>query len=194
MIRIKLLLLKKILHRFFLLFLLLLFVFILPSAQTRQASLADSGRKLLKSLRITPATVWIKAHNFAGELPDGKTVYLKDYQGRFVLLNFWATWCSPCLKEMPDFESVYQEMGEEKLVVLAVGMGEDKIKISKFAEKYGFTFPLLADPDMEITRLYGVKNIPITYLIDPKGVILGRALGVREWTNLDLLTFIKSKL
>jgi peroxiredoxin len=94
---------------------------------------------------------------------------------------------------MPDFERAYQEIGEEKLVVLAVGMGEDKIKISKFAEKYGFTFPLLADPDMEITRLYGVKNIPVTYLIDPKGVILGRALGVREWANLDLLAFIKSQ-
>ena len=94
---------------------------------------------------------------------------------------------------MPDFERAYQEIGEEKLVVLAVGMGEDKIKIRKFAEKYGFSYPLLADPDMEITRLYGVKNIPVTYLIDPKGVIIGRALGVREWANLDFLTFIKSQ-
>ena len=191
MIDFNLLFLKKIWFRLFLL--LCLFVLILQSAQSRQATLADAERKLLESLRITPATIWIEAHNFAGELPDGKTVRLEDYQGRFVLLNFWATWCLPCLKEMPDFERAYQEIGEEKLVVLAVGMGEDKIKIRKFAEKYGFTYPLLAAPEMEITRLYGVKNIPVTYLIDPKGVILGRALGVREWANLDLLAFIKSQ-
>ena len=192
MIDFDLLFLKKIWVQLFLL--LCLFVLILPFAQSRQATLADAERKLLKSLRITPATIWIEAHNFVGELPDGKTVRLEDYQGRFVLLNFWATWCLPCLKEMPEFEKVFQEMGEEKLVVLAVGMGEDTGKISKFAEKYGFTFPLLADPDMEITRLYGVKNIPVTYLINPEGVILGRALGVRDWANLDLLAFIKSKL
>ena len=192
MIDFNLLFLKKIWLQ--LLLLLCLFVLILPSAQSRQATLADAERKLLKSLRITPATIWIEAHNFSGELSDGKTVRLEDYQGRFVLLNFWATWCLPCLKEMPEFEKAFQEMGEEKLVVLAVGMGEDTGKISKFAKKYGFTFPLLADPDMEITRLYGVKNIPVTYLINPEGVILGRALGVRDWANMNLLAFIKSQL
>tara|TARA_B100000749_G_C18197677_1_gene370614 strand:- start:25 stop:603 length:579 start_codon:yes stop_codon:yes gene_type:complete len=192
MIGFNLLFLNKIWLRLFLL--LWLFVFILPSVQSKQATLADAERKLLKSLRITPATIWIEAHNFVGVLPDGKTVQLEDYQGRFVLLNFWATWCLPCLKEMPEFEKAFQEMGEEKLVVLAVGMGEDTGKISKFAKKYGFTFPLLADPDMEITRLYGVKNIPVTYLIDPEGVILGRALGVRDWANMNLLAFIKSQL
>ncbi len=192
MIDFNLLFLNKIWLRLFLL--LWLFVFILPSVQSRQATLADAERKLLKSLRITPATIWIEAHNFAGELSDGKTVRLEDYQGRFVLLNFWATWCLPCLKEMPEFEKAFQEMGEEKLVVLAVGMGEDTGKISKFAKKYGFTFPLLADPDMKITRLYGVKNIPVTYLINPEGVILGRALGVRDWANMNLLAFIKSQL
>ena len=175
-------------------FLLCLLVFVTPSAQSKQALLASEERKLLNSLRITPATARIDAHNFAGKLPDEKTVNLKDYRGRFILLNFWATWCSPCLKEMPDFEKAYQQMGQEKLIVLAVGMGEDTKKISKFAEKYGFTFPMVADPKLEITNLYGVKNIPVTYLIDPEGVVLGRALGIRDWANPDLLAFIKSRL
>ena len=171
-----------------------LLVFVTPSAQSKQAQLAGEDRKLLNSLRITPATSRIEAHNFAGKLPDEKTVNLIDYRGRFILLNFWATWCSPCLKEMPDFEKAFQQMGQEKLIVLAVGMGEDTKKISKFAEKYGFTFPMVADPKLEITNLYGVKNIPVTYLIDPEGVVLGRALGIRDWANPALLTFIKSKL
>ena len=78
--------------------------------------------------------------------------------------------------------------------MLAIGMGEDTLKISKFTEKYGFSYPLVADPKMEITNLYGVKNIPVTYLIDPEGLVLGRALGIRDWASPDLLAFINSRL
>ena len=65
-----------------------LLVLVTPSGQSKEAPLADEERKLLNSLRITPATVWIEAHNFVGKLPDEKTVNLKDYRGRFILLNF----------------------------------------------------------------------------------------------------------
>ena len=177
-----------------LLFLISLLVFVTPSAQSKLAPLADEERKLLKSMRITPANTWIEAHNFTGKLADEKIVNLKDYSGRFVLLNFWATWCSPCLKEMPDFEKAYQQIGQEKMVVLAIGMGEDTKKISKFTEKYGFSYPLVADPHLVITNLYGVKKIPVTYLIDPEGLVLGRALGIRDWASPDLLAFINSRL
>ena len=183
---------KKLLQRVFLLF--AMFVFALPLAQSKEAPLSEDEKKVLKKLRITPATQWIEAHDFAGEMMDAKTVNLQDYRGRFVLLNFWATWCSPCLKEMPDLENAYNEMGQEKLVVLAVGMGESVEKIKAFFNKYGFTFPLLADNRMKITKLYGVRNIPVTYLIDPDGVVLGRALGVRDWASPDLLAFIDSRL
>ncbi len=183
---------KKLLQRVFLLF--AMFVFTLTFAQSKEAPLSADEKKVLKTLRITPATQWIEAHDFAGEMMDAKTVNLQDYRGRFVLLNFWATWCSPCLKEMPDLENAYNEMGQEKLVVLAVGMGESVEKIKAFFNKYGFTFPLLADNRMKITKLYGVRNIPVTYLIDPDGVVLGRALGVRDWASPDLLAFIDSRL
>ena len=183
---------KKLLQRAFLLF--AMFVFVLPFAQSKEAPLSEDEKKVLKKLRITPATQWIEAHDFAGKMMDAKTVNLQDYRGRFVLLNFWATWCSPCLKEMPDLENAYNEMGQEKLVVLAVGMGESVEKIKAFFNKYGFTFPLLADNRMKITKLYGVRNIPVTYLIDPDGVVLGRALGVRDWASPDLLAFIDSRL
>ena len=183
---------KKLLQRVFLLF--AMFVFALPLAQSKEAPLSTDEKKVLKKLRITPATQWIDAHDFAGKMMDAKSVNLQDYRGRFVLLNFWATWCSPCLKEMPDLENAYNEMGQEKLVVLAVGMGESVEKIKAFFNKYGFTFPLLADNRMKITKLYGVRNIPVTYLIDPDGVVLGRALGVRDWASPDLLAFIDSRL
>ena len=183
---------KIILQSFLLLFTLL--VFAVPPAKSRESPLSADEKKALKILRITPATQWIEAHDFAGEMMDAKTVNLKDYRGRFVLLNFWATWCSPCLKEMPDLEKAYLQMGQEKMVVLAVGMGESVEKIKAFFDKYGFSFPLLADNKMEITKLYGVRNIPVTYLIDPDGIVLGRALGIRDWASQDLLAFIDSRL
>ena len=183
---------KKILQNFLLSFALL--VFAVPYAQSKEVPLSADEKKVLKKLRITPATQWIEAHDFAGDLMDAKTVNLKDYRGRFVLLNFWATWCSPCLKEMPDFEKAYLQMGHDKLIVLAVGMGESIEKIKAFSNKYGFSFPLLADNKMEITKLYGVRNIPVTYMIGPDGVVLGRALGIRDWASPDLLAFIDSRL
>ncbi|MDP6216085.1 MAG: TlpA disulfide reductase family protein [SAR324 cluster bacterium] len=171
-----------------------LLVFAVHYAQSKEVPLSEDEKEVLKKLRITPATQWIEAHDFAGDLMDAKTVNLKDYRGRFVLLNFWATWCSPCLKEMPDFEKAYLQMGHDKLVVLAVGMGESIEKIKAFFYKYGFSFPLLADNKMEITKLYGVRNIPVTYMIGPDGVVLGRALGIRDWASPDLLAFIDSRL
>ena len=65
--------------------------------------------------------------------------------------------------------------------------------VQKFSIKNSFTFPLLSDENLEISRLYGVKNIPVTYLIDPEGVILGRALGIRDWSSPELMQFIKAR-
>ena len=179
---------------FSLILFLSLFAFTSSMAHSKKSNLTDEDIKLLKSLRITPPSIWIEAHDFTGELNDGSSVNLRDYHHRFVLLNFWATWCVPCLKEMPDLEKAYQKMGSKKLIVLAVGMGEDKSSISKFAEKHDFTFPMIADSTLEIARLYGVENIPITYLINPEGVIIGRALGIRDWASPELIEFIDSKL
>ena len=188
---------KLILPKIFCLSLILflsLFAFASTNAHSKKAELTDEDKKLLKSLRITPPSIWIEAHDFRAELNDGTIINLKDYHHRFVLLNFWATWCVPCLKEMPDLEKVFQQMTSKKLIVLAVGMGEDKNSIRKFNEKHGFTFPMIADKNLEVARLYGVENIPITYLINPEGVLIGRALGIRDWASTELIEFMDSKL
>ena len=189
----KLLILPKI-FCFSLILFLSLFVSDSPNAHSKKAELTNEDRKLLKSLRINPPSIWIEAHDFSAELNDGTIINLKDYHRRFVLLNFWATWCVPCLKEMPDLEKVFQQMTSKKLIVLAIGMGEDKNSIRKFNEKHGFTFPMIADKNLEVARLYGVENIPITYLINPEGVIIGRALGIRDWASPELIEFMDSKL
>ena len=86
------------------------FAFASATAHSKKANLTDEDRKLLESLRITPPSIWIEAPDFSGELNDGSSIKLTDYHHRFVLLNFWATWCVPCLKEMPDLEKAFQQM------------------------------------------------------------------------------------
>ena len=180
--------------KYFFSILLLIFSNVLSSSDDKNSPLSPEEKKILQNLRITPANIWLKAKDFSAEDSDGGEVSLKDLQGKFVLLNFWATWCFPCLKEMPDLEKAYINLGKEKLVVLAIAMGEGVEKIKKFSEKNNVSFPLLSDENMVITRLYGVKNIPITYLIDPEGVLLGRALGIRDWSSPELMGFIRSRI
>ena len=181
-------------RKFFLSVGLMLCLNILLASNSKKIVFSADEKKILKNLRITPANFWLKASDFSAEMSNGRMIRLKDFYGRFVLLNFWATWCYPCLEEMPDFEKAYQSMGEEKLVILAVAMGENVEKINKFSKKNIYSFPLLSDENMEITKLYGVKNIPVTYLIDQEGIVLGRAVGIRKWSSKELLAFIKSRL
>ena len=140
------------------------------ASENKSIPLSPSEMDLLEEFRIEIPSHYIKSHDFKGELASGESFSLADFKGKFLILNFWATWCSPCLKEMPDLEQVYLDLGPKNLVVLAVSMGEGSERVRKFLKKRQYSFPVMVDPDMEITRLYGVRNIPITYLVDPSGV------------------------
>ena len=189
MIGYNLLFLKKIWFQLF--FLLCFFLLILPSAQSRQATLADADRKLLESLRITPATIWIEAHNFSGELPDGKTARLEDYQGRFVLLNFWATWCSPCLKEIPAFVEFYKE-NSEHVEILGLDFEPVNIElINEFVERFSINYPLILYThinDSEYTKFGEIVGMPTTLIYSPDGELLQTFMG--EITIEDLKKYI----
>ena len=140
-----------------------------------------------------PRTV-VNAENFEGIPINESKSELFMFQNQFILLNFWATWCVPCLKELPDMERLHQKLGKQGLVILAVAMGEDKQKVNKFLKKHKLTFPIMADPEMEISEQYGVQNLPVTFLIDRDKVVIGRAIGPREWDNPDLVEFFRKKI
>ena len=184
----------KIFYRIYFAGVFLLITYSSVFAEEKKIPLNASERKLLEQSRIEIPSHYIEAHDFEGEMASGKKASLADFSGKFLILNFWATWCSPCLKEMPDLDQVYQSLGPDKLVVLAVSMGESRERVRKFLKKRNYSFPVMTDPEMEITRLYGVRNIPITYLVDPSGVIIGRALGPREWSDPKLLKFFRSRM
>ena len=93
-------------------FLICIFLFLSTnflSASSEKSPLSFDEQNVLKNLKISPAKFWLRANNFTAKNSDGLIVSLNDYLGRFILLNFWATWCYPCLKEMPDLEEAFKE-------------------------------------------------------------------------------------
>jgi peroxiredoxin len=154
----------------------------------------ETYQSLYSSLGIQRITPPIKAIDFTLENLEGSLVSLKGFQGKVVFLNFWATWCGPCRYEMPDMEKLWQKFKEEDFVILAVDLRERKERVSSFMEENGYTFPVLLDSRGEVARAYGIRAIPTTYLLDPEGKIVGRALGAREWASQDAFKLIEHLL
>jgi peroxiredoxin len=113
--------------------------------------------------------------------PDGKKLSLKDFRGKIVLLNFWASWCVPCREEMPAMEKLYQEFKEKNFVILAVAVKDRKQDAVDFAKELKITYPIALDPDAKVGQEYGAWGLPATYIIGPKGEGLARGWGPAEW-------------
>ena len=116
------------------------------------------------------------APDFAVELLSGETVKLADYRGKVVLLNFWATWCGPCVSEMQDIQKISEAFSEEA-IVLAVNCSEKRDTVSSFIEDKGYTFNIGLDENMEIQEKYPTDGIPYTIIIDGEGIITEIHLG-----------------
>ena len=109
---------------------------------------------------------------------DGKTYSLHALRGHIVLLNFWATWCPPCRKEMPDLEKLYRQYRDAGLTVLAVS-DEPRATVAPFIEKQGYTFPVLLDPDGKAHAAYSVEGIPKSFVIGRSGRLAAQAIDMR---------------
>jgi thiol-disulfide isomerase/thioredoxin len=123
---------------------------------------------------------------------DGKTHRLSDYKGKVVIVNFWATWCPPCRYEMPSMEKARllfenDPATKNKIVILAINVGEDADTIFTFTADYPVNFPLLLDLDSQVIKQWPVIGLPTTYVVDPKGKIVMRAIGSREWDDANIV-------
>ncbi len=126
--------------------------------------------------------------------PKGKLINIKDLVGKVVLVNFWATWCPPCRKEMPSMQRLYDKMDKHKFTMLAVNMGEDEDLVFEFTFSLDtpLTFPLLLDHDGRVTRQWKVRGLPTTYIVDKQGYVVYRAIGGREWDDPNLVKIIET--
>jgi peroxiredoxin len=131
---------------------------------------------------VMPATPAASATNFTLTGLDGKSHALSDYRGKVVFLNFWATWCPPCRAEMPSMQKLYLAWDQTRYVMLTVNLRETKEVVRAFADKNGYTFPILLDETGAIASQYRVSGIPTTLIINENGTVVNKTVGSREWT------------
>jgi len=149
---------------------------------TLTASAAPASHDLT-SLGLEMPKELVEAPGFS--LPDltGKMIRLKDFRGKVVFLNFFATWCVPCREEMPAMDRLYRTYKDKGLVVLAVDIRERAKTVQAFTQELTLSFPALLDKDGSVAYTYSVRPVPATYLIGRDGKIMWRAFGPREWSS-----------
>jgi len=137
---------------------------------------------------LTAQSENLPAPDFTLEDIDAKKFSLKDYRGKVIMLNFWATWCPPCRREMPSMERLHQKFANKDFVVLAVNQMEDGDQVFTFTGDLGvdLTLPILFDKDSSVSHAYGVMGLPTTYVIDKKGNVRFRAIGGREFDHPEV--------
>jgi thiol-disulfide isomerase/thioredoxin len=126
------------------------------------------------------------APDFQLQSLDGQTVSLGNLQSKPVLINFWATWCSPCRSEMPYIQEIYEEWSGKGLVVLAINMGESPSKVGEFMQFYNLSFTVLLDTKQAIAQEYNIQYIPTTFFVDKDGIIQDKMIGAfRNKTQIE---------
>ena len=118
---------------------------------------------------------------------DGKPQRLEDYRGRVVLVNFWATWCAPCLEEMPSIEKLRRSFDARRFAVVAVNVGEGPARAGEFVEKLQLSgFNILLDRDMKTSKAWGARVLPMTFVVAPDGKVAYSYRGAIDWSRADI--------
>jgi peroxiredoxin len=139
---------------------------------------------------VTPKTR-VDAPDFALENLQGEEHRLAEFKGKVIMLNFWATWCEPCRKEMPSMQTLWEAYKDKGFVIVAVAgdrgipffSSMTKGTIESFVKELGLTYPILWDSKGKVRPLYEVWSLPWTYLIGKDGKIIGKAPGERDWAS-----------
>ena len=125
---------------------------------------------------------------------DGKPARLSDFRGKVVLLNFWASWCPPCVDEAPALNQLQQRLSSLGGTILGVSIDEDPNAYQDFLRMYSVDFPTYRDPSKQISLGYGTLMIPETYVIDRSGRIDRKIVGPQDWTSPTMLAYLDSVL
>jgi cytochrome c biogenesis protein CcmG/thiol:disulfide interchange protein DsbE len=155
-------------------------------------SLPSGGCGFLKSTEAPgPALEGQVAPDFSFSPSPGRVATLKDFRGRVVLINFWATWCTPCRDEMPSMNDLRQGPSFDQLVILAFSVDRAWDEVNRFMSENQFTLPVYADFDRKISTLYGTRKFPETYIIDKKGKVALKVIGSTDWMDSEMLSYLR---
>jgi len=148
------------------------------------------GARLAPNSEESEATVpaGSQAADFKLETLNGTTVSLDSLRGKVVFLNVWATWCAPCLEEMPSMQTLYDAFkGNKDFVMLAVSQDtKGRSVVAPYVAKNGYRFTILLDPQNKVSETYDVSGVPETFIIDRKGQIVAHHMGAFDWSRPDV--------
>lgn len=115
-----------------------------------------------------------------------------DYQGKILIVNFWGTWCKPCRKEMPSLQRAYTQLIDDDISIIAIAMGNTLSEVKEFRNNNPVDFALLADEDSAVSTNWSVPALPTTYIVNQKGQVIIRIIGIYEWDSQRFIEEIKS--
>lgn len=148
----------------------------------------------MRKLRFHPAPVAASDVAFLAE--DGADATLEMYKGKIIVLNFWATWCAPCRKEMPHLRDLQAELGDEHFQVVTIATGRnDPMGMKEFLDSVNVTnLPLHRDPTSALARDMGVLGLPITVILDRSGMEIARLQGDADWASESAKNIVRALL
>ena len=136
-----------------------------------------------------PSRIGSVAPDFTVKDSD-RTVTLSEFKGQVVVLNFWATWCPPCVEELPSLVQMQERMKSKGVTVLAVSVDVDETAYRRFLKEHSVNLLSVRDPDQKSAGLYGTFKFPETYIVDRKGVVRRKFIGAVDWTEPEVIDFL----
>jgi thiol-disulfide isomerase/thioredoxin len=147
----------------------------------RWDKLQSGDRERLRNLGFYPASLSRGTPGMQLKTLEGGVKRLTDYRGKWILMNFWATWCPPCRMEMPSLDQLQKKFKDEPLSVVTVNVQQNNPTIRQFQRNYGFTLPVLLDKSGKVAKAYGVVGLPETWLITPREEPVAKIDGPLDW-------------
>jgi len=163
-------------------------------SQNEQPPVAAVVRGGENKLRLEILKTPTPAPEFVLKDTAGNQINLLQLRGRVVFVNFWATWCLPCIEEMPAMEKLHQELQKDGLVILAVNFQEGPERIKEFLAKHNLTFTALLDHDGKVAERYQAWALPVSVIINKRGEIVARAMGSKDWHSDEALRYFRQLL
>jgi peroxiredoxin len=159
-----------------------------PAAPAPSAAVPARGARLplaeaIKELDLIKPARQKLADDFTVATPGGDKFRLADQRGKVVMVNFWATWCPPCLEEMPAMERLYRKHKDAGFTLVAISVDADPKKVTPFVTEHKLTMPIGVDPKMDLASTYGVRALPSSFVVARDGNLAALAIGPRHWDN-----------
>jgi cytochrome c biogenesis protein CcmG, thiol:disulfide interchange protein DsbE len=149
---------------------------------------------VVDTMRETVINVGDSAPSFTVTSETGKTISVKDFGGKLLVLNFWATWCPPCVEETPSLSEFAKTFGKEGVVVLAVSVDHSEKAYKDFLGRFRPAFETARDASSEIPASYGTFKYPETYIINREGKVVQKVISNRDWMDPDMVASIRRLL